>query len=273
MEHRVEAGGLGFHVVEEGAGPAVLLLHGFPDSAYLWRHQIPALAAAGFRVVAPDLRGFGRSDAPATKDDYFLPVLLGDLRGIMDALGIDRASVVGHDWGAVLGWALASFEPDRVERLATISVGHPGGFSGAPVLQLRKSWYIFLFQFAGVAEDALARDGFRLLRDWAEGAGDADRWAEEMSRPGRLTAALNYYRANIPPELLVSEPLPYPPIAAPVLGIWGASDPLLTEELMLASKDFVAGEFRYERFDDAGHWIPLEQPDRLVRLLAEFLSA
>lgn len=270
---RIEANGLSLHVLDEGAGPAVLLLHGFPDSSLLWRHQIPALTGAGFRAVAPDLRGFGRSDKPQAVEDYAMPLLLSDVRGIMDALGIERAHVVGHDWGAVLAWMLASFEPERVERLVAISVGHPAALNRAPVGQLEKSWYIFLFQFAGVAEEALRRDDWRLLREWARGGGDIERSVEDLARPGGLTAALNWYRANVPPEILLADPLAYPPVRAPALGVWGASDPYLTERLMTGSAERVAGPWRYERFDDAGHWIPLEKPDRLNRLLVEFLTA
>jgi pimeloyl-ACP methyl ester carboxylesterase len=126
-ERRLRAGGLAFNLAEAGDGPPVLLLHGFPDSWRLWRYQIPALAKAGHRVIAPDLRGFGETDRPAAVEDYKLRTLGNDVVGLLDALELDRAAVVGHDWGAALAWAVARFVPDRVTRLVVVSVGQPGG--------------------------------------------------------------------------------------------------------------------------------------------------
>ena len=122
---QIRVGDLNFHVVDEGSGPAVLLLHGFPDSSDLWRNQIPALVDAGLRVVAPDLRGRGASDKPPEVEAYALPVLLQDTVGLLDKLSIERAHVVSHDWGAIVGWLLAAQYPKRLERFVTLSVGHP----------------------------------------------------------------------------------------------------------------------------------------------------
>lgn len=271
---RIRANGLEFHVIDEGAGPGVLLLHGFPDSSYLWRNQIPALAAAGFRAIAPDLRGFGESDKPEGIDAYRLNNVIADLIGILDAVGVERAHVVGHDWGAVSAWLMASLAPERVERLVVMSVGHPAGFARPPIHQLRKSWYMFAFQFTGLAEEALRRDDWRLLKEWSDGTGDAGRWMHDLARPGALTAALNWYRANTPPEiLLLADPFAFPKVEASTLGIWGENDFALGEELMIASGDQVVGGWRYERVDRAGHWMPIEQPDRINSLLIGFLQA
>ena len=125
----VTVNGLSFHVVDEGSGPPVLLLHGFPDSSALWRHQIPALVDAGHRVIAPDLRGFGASDRPEGVAQYTMPLLIGDLVGILDALGEQRADVVGHDWGAGIGWTLASLMPQRVAGRAGDAAGRLPGLS------------------------------------------------------------------------------------------------------------------------------------------------
>jgi len=121
--------GLRFFFVDEGHGTPVVLLHGFPDTSFLWRHQIPALVSAGFRVVAPDLRGRGQSDKPERVEDYRLSAIMKDVAGIMDALGIERAHVVGHDWGAPVAWFLAALLPQRVDRLVAISVGHPAAMA------------------------------------------------------------------------------------------------------------------------------------------------
>ncbi|HEY7489879.1 MAG TPA: alpha/beta fold hydrolase, partial [Candidatus Tectomicrobia bacterium] len=120
---RIQVGGLHFHLLDAGSGPAVLLLHGFPDSSYLWRHQIPALVEAGFRAIAPDLRGFGDSDRPEGPEAYALACILEDLVGLLDSLHIERAHLVTHDWGAAAGWALAALRPERVNRLVALSVG------------------------------------------------------------------------------------------------------------------------------------------------------
>jgi pimeloyl-ACP methyl ester carboxylesterase len=275
---RIEVGGLSFSVVVDGpeAGPAVVLLHGWPDSSRVWRHQVPALASAGFRVVAPDLRGFGASDRPEGTGAYRAKVLCGDVVGVLDALGLERATVVGHDWGAGLAWMLASvFAPDRVERLAVLAAGHPEAIRNAGARQRQLSWYVLLFQFEGVAERWLTMDDWAHFREFcggAEGYADVDAAIAELSRPGALTASLEWYRANMTPETLVAPPLDLPPVRCPTLGIWGTGDLGLTEEQMRGSGAYVSGSWRYERLDGAGHWLQLHAPDRINALLGEFLD-
>ncbi|MGH8885748.1 MAG: alpha/beta fold hydrolase [Egibacteraceae bacterium] len=271
---RIEINGLSFHVIDEGQGPPVLLLHGFPDSSHLWRQQIPALTRAGYRVIAPDLRGFGASDRPENVEDYALPLLLGDVVGVLDALGVERATVVGHDWGAALGWTLAALIPDRVEHLVALTVGHPNGFFADPIGQRRLSWYILFFLFPGVAEEALLRDDWALFRTFVRGEGDFDRYLRDLERPGALTAGLNWYRANISPQAFGQDnPMTLPPVGCPVMGIWASRDVALGEAQMLASATHVTGPWRYERLDGVGHWIPLEAPDCLNQLLTDFIPA
>lgn len=269
---RVTVGDVTLSVVDAGEGPAVLLLHGFPDSSQLWRHQVPALVAAGHRVLAPDLRGFGESDRPEGVDAYALPVVIGDLLGLLDRAGEDRVAVVGHDWGAAVTWGLATFAPERVDRLVAISVGHPSGyFSIGGMEQRERSWYILLFQFEGVAEDALTADDWRLFREWTRG-GDTERQVADLSRPGALTAGLNWYRANIPPVAFAAPPLPLPPVTCPVLAVWSDGDHHCLEPQVRESGRFVDGPFRYERVDGASHWVPTDAPDRLNELLVDFLA-
>lgn len=267
---RLEVDGLGFFVVDEGEGPPVVFLHGFPDTHRLWRNQIAALTQAGFRSIAPDLRGRGDSDMPERVEDYAIPLLVQDVAGIMDALGVEKAAVVGHDWGAVLAWAVASFLPQRVEKLVAISVGHPAAFSRRTIEQLARSWYMWLFQF-DTAEELFSKDDWKLFRESFATQGEKEEYIEILSKPGRFTAGLNWYRANITPQSLVAPPIELPPIQCPVMGVWGLGDAALSEKQMLDSKEFVTGEFRYERFDDAGHWIQLEQPEKLNALLLDFL--
>lgn len=268
----MDVNGLSFHVVSEGEGTPVLLLHGFPDSSHLWRHQLPALAGAGYRAIAPDLRGFGNTDKPADAAAYAMPALLGDVVGLLDGLGVERAHVVGHDWGAAVAWALASLLPDRVDRLVALSVGHPTLFPKLSVEQREKSWYMLLFQFEGVAEQLLQRDDWQLFREFMRSDGDMDRYLEDLARPGALTAALNWYRANVAPAAQLETPLALPNVQAPTLGIWSSGDHYLLEDGMLRSETVVDGPWRYERIDGASHWIPVDAPDRLNELLLDFLG-
>lgn len=270
---RIELDGVGLNVLEQGEGPAVLLLHGFPDSARLWRHQVPPLVERGLRVIVPDLPGYGQSDAPDEVEAYALPTILEQVVGLLEKLGVERAQVVGHDWGAAVAWGLAAFEPQRVERLVAISVGHPAGFPGS-IAQRRLSWYMLFFQFEGVAEEALQRDDWRLFREAFASGGDIEQYVSDLSRPGRLTAALNWYRANISAESFAGgdQLSSVPAVQCPTLGIWGTEDPALTEEQMKGSGERVDGQWRYERLEGVGHWIPVEAPDRLSELLVEFLG-
>ena len=269
---RIEVDGVAieFDVTGPPDGRALVLLHGFPDSGRVWRHQVPALAEAGFRVIVPDLRGFGRSDKPAGVDPYNLLFLAGDVLAVLDSLGVGRAHLVGHDWGAGLSWGLGSLAADRVDHLVALSVGHPAAFRAAGLPQLVRSWYMLLFQFPDVAERWLSGDGWANLRQWS-GHPDADQVVADLERNGSLTPGLNWYRANLPPRTWVDPPLELPPVQAPVMGVWSSEDFALTEEQMTGSGPFCAGDFRYERLDGVGHWLQLEAPDRLNALLLDFL--
>ena len=270
---RIQANGLHFRVVEDGRGPAVLLLHGFPDSSQLWRQQIPALVGAGYRTIVPDLRGFGESDKPAEVEAYAMPLLLGDVIGVLDAFNADRVGVVAHDWGAAIGWLLAGMYPDRVDRLAALSVGHMNSFVSAGIEQREKSWYMLLFQFRGIAEEVLQRHDWRLFREWTRGHREAERWIPDLSRPGALTAGLNWYRANVAPETLLADPQPFPSVPVPTLGVWSDGDAYLVEHQMVRSAEHVTGGWRYERMVGASHWLQLDQSAQFNRLLLEFLAS
>jgi pimeloyl-ACP methyl ester carboxylesterase len=283
IDTEVEANGLRFSVTLAGpaAGPAVILLHGFPDSRRLWRHQITALAQAGHRVIAPDLRGFGESDRPDDVAAYRLPALVGDVVGILDAVGVGEAAVVGHDWGAALAWAVPRAVPDRVTHLAAVSVGHPLANRGAGLEQRQLSWYMLWFLFPGVAERVLPQDGWRFYREWAWGGAspgsdaDLDRQLADLSRPGALTAGLNWYRANIDPARYAGPPpsrVGAPKLRCPVMGVWSSEDFALGEEQMAASREHVAGPWRYERIDGCDHWVPVHAAEQLSALLVDFLS-
>jgi pimeloyl-ACP methyl ester carboxylesterase len=270
---KIDSGGVGIEVVVAGPddGPPVLLLHGFPDTGpRLWRHQIAALADAGYRVIVPDQRGYGASDKPADMADYNLLILAGDALAVLDALGVERAHVVGHDWGAAISWALASFAPDRVDHLVTLSVGHPAAFREAGLRQLEKSWYMLLFQFEGVAEEWATADGWANFREWS-GHPDFDEVVAELESNGSLTPGFNWYRSTLSPAALVGPPPELPPVTVPTMGVWSTDDFALTEEQMTGSARHVSAAWRYERVERAGHWVQLEQPDEVNRLLLDFL--
>jgi pimeloyl-ACP methyl ester carboxylesterase len=269
---RIEANGLTFEVAEEGAGTPVVLLHGFPDTSAMWRHQVAALTGAGFRTIAPDMRGRGRSDRPPEVADYALTKIVGDVTGIMDALGVQRAHVVGHDWGAAVAWLVAMLAPTRVDHLVAISVGAPGA-AGPPTLEaLQKGWYRILFDMPGVAEELIQRNDWYLMRVLLEGSGENfETYIANFSEPGALTAALNWYRANVPVQRLLGPTPPMPPVAAPTMGVFGTADVALTEDAMVKSASKVSGPWRYERLEGIGHFIPLDAADQLNKLLLDFL--
>ena len=269
---RVDVDGVGIEYEVTGEGRPVVLLHGFPDSGRLWRHQVPALAEAGFKVIVPDLRGYGRSDKPLDVEAYAMHLLRGDVVAVLKDAGVERAHVVGHDWGAALAWALGALEGDRVDHLVALSVGHPATFLADGFEQHQRSWYMLLFQFPGIAEEWLSGNDWARFRSWA-GHPDADRVIADLEADGSLTPGLNYYRANVPPESFLRGGLELPPIQAPTMGVWSSRDLALTEKQMTNSAANVAGRWRYERLDGPGHWLQLEVPDQVNRLLIDFLPA
>ena len=248
-----------------GSGPPILLLHGFPDRADLWRHQIEDLKA-DFTVIAPDLRGFGDTDRPDGVDAYRMRRSVEDMLGLLDALGFDTAHVVGHDWGAGVAWSLAGAATDRVDRLVVLSVGHPS--VPRTLAQREKSWYTSYFQFAE-AEELIRRDDWALLREWASTHPEPDRVLADLERPGALTAGLNWYRANHHPKLELRR-RELPPLPTPILGVWSAGDAYLLEDQMTGSAAFVPN-WRYERIEGAGHWMQLDAPDAVSALIRSHL--
>ena len=267
---RVDNGGVGIEYEVTGEGRPVVLIHGFPDSGRLWRNQVRALADAGLKVIVPDMRGYGASDKPAGVEPYNILYLVADVGAVLDDAGVERAHVVGHDWGAAVAWVLAAVAPERVDHLVALSVGHPSTFRTEGFEQYEKSWYMLLFQFEGIAERWLSDDAWRNLRAWGSHP-DLDAVIAELEAHGSLTPALNWYRANVPPESYVSPPVDLPAVQAPTMGVWSSGDIALTEGQMTRSAANVSGKWRYERLDGPGHWMQLEAPDEVNRLLLDFL--
>jgi pimeloyl-ACP methyl ester carboxylesterase len=268
---RINGDGVELAVLDEGQGPPVLLIHGFPDSSDLWRHQVNALTRAGFRTIVPDLRGFGGSEKPEEIGAYRVGRSVADMAAILDALAIERAHVVGHDWGAAVAWALASFLPARVDRLVAMSVGHPARRAERTLESRMRAWYTLLFQFEE-AETLLTREDWKLFREWAASHPDLDARIAALAEPGALTAGLGWYRANLHPARELDPPRNVPPVQAPTLGLWSDGDVYLVEDQMTRSAEHVAGEWRYERIAGASHWMQLDAPEHVNGLLLEFLA-
>ena len=277
--HRVPTNGLHLHVVQCGPaeGPLVVLLHGFPEYWASWRAQILALAAAGYRVWAPDQRGYNLSDKPLGIAAYALPTLAADIIGLLDAAGCSQASIVGHDWGGIVAWYLAAHYPRRVARTAILNVPHPAVV--APNLwrvpgQLLRSWYIGFFQLLGLPERLVQRRnwrfGERALRGTSRpgtfSAAEVARYKVAWAQPGALTAMLNWYRALRRPVGA------WPRIAGPVQIIWGKQDAFLDARLAQFSlQQCTQGELHY--FPQATHWVQLEEAETVNTLLLHFLAA
>jgi len=186
------------------------------------------LVEAGFSVIVPDLRGYGRSDKPTAVDAYTMPRLVGDVLGVMAHLGVQRAHVVGHDWGAAIAWSIAALAGDRVDHLVALSVGHPTTMRTGGFEQHEKSWYMLLFQFVGIAEKWLSDNGWANFRAWSRHP-DVDAVIAELEANDSLTPSLNYYRANLPPKVWLGPGPELPPIQVPTMGIWSSGDVALTE--------------------------------------------
>ncbi|NMO93156.1 alpha/beta fold hydrolase [Actinomycetospora sp. TBRC 11914] len=273
---RVALPAITLSVHDVGDGPAVLLLHGFPDRATLWSVQIARLADAGYRVIAPDLRGFGDSDRPDDVEAYRLRHSVADMVALLGALEIERVVVVGHDYGAAVGWALA-MRSASVRGYVALSVGHPNAFRAAGLAQRALSWYMLWFLHPGAAEAVLPADGWAFYRRWAHPGTEDDDLVEtqirDLSRPGALTAGLSWYRANVDPTTFVDEhPVELPPVTCPVLGLIGEDDVALTEAQMAGSAAFVSGPFECVTLPGAGHWLPARHADAVDEHLLAFLD-
>ncbi len=267
---KVDSSGVSLDVQVEGEGRPVVLVHGFPDTKRLWSKQVPALVDAGFQVITYDQRGYGASDKPAELDAYSIPFLAIDLTAILDNLGIEKAHLVGHDWGAAVVWATAALAPTRVDHLVPISVGHPSAFAAMGMRQREKSWYMLLFQFAPEAEQWLTMNDGANFREWCHHP-DFDAVFADLQRDKSLTPGLNYYRANVSPAALVGPPIELPLIAAPTMGIWSSNDFALLEEQMVNSGKYCSNTWRYERIDGPDHWVQWEAPEKITELLLDFL--
>lgn len=254
-------------------GEVVLLLHGFPQSGYQWRAQLPALGDAGYRAVAPHLRGYSSGARPEGVEHYRSEHLVSDVLAMADWLGAHQVHLVGHDWGAVVAWQVAGRYPDRLRTLTTVSVPHPMAFAKAlgGDDQRQRSSYIDVFRQEGKAEELLLEDDAQRLRAILTGAGsedDIDEYVRRLREPGALTAALNYYRAV---DLSLTGGLG--PITTPTMYVWSTGDIALGREGAEDTANHVEGPYRFEVLDGVSHWVPEEGAEDLNGLLLDFLAA
>jgi pimeloyl-ACP methyl ester carboxylesterase len=276
----IETNGVALHVADAGdaANPLVVLLHGFPEFWYGWRHQIPYLAARGYHVIAPDQRGYNLSEKPAGLDAYALDTLADDIAGLIVALGREHAYVVGHDWGAAVAWHLALRHPARVRKLAILNVPHPHvmrrTLANNPAQMLR-SWYIGFFQLPGLPELLLtggdAQGGIAILQRTSNPGSftdsDVPRYIRAWKQPGAATAMLNWYRS------IVQRPVALPAdirVHQPVMIIWGRNDVALTPQMAHESVA-LCDDARLIVFEDATHWVQHDKAHEVNVLLEDFL--
>jgi pimeloyl-ACP methyl ester carboxylesterase len=278
---RMQANGLSFVVDEAGAGDAVaLFLHGFPESRFSWRHQLPLLADLGWRAIAPDLRGYGESSRPIGKANYHLDHLIEDVAGLFEAAGAKKRLLVGHDWGAMIAWTYALRGRLPLDGLVTMNVPHPAVFGrviGSSWRQRLRSWYAVFFQLPGLPEAMMTAGNGRAVAGAFSGmAVDKSRFPPEVTEvyrknatiPGAMTAMINYYRANTDMAGAAS----WPVIEVPTLMVWGEEDAALGIELTEGYEPYVK-DFTLKRLPGVSHWVQQEAPEAVNAELAQWLEA
>lgn len=280
------------HFVEQGSGPLLIMLHGFPEFWYSWRHQIPALAEAGYHVVAPDLRGYNESDRPKGVRRYRIERLTADVMALIEHFGAQEAVILAHDWGGGIAWQFALDYPQATSRLIVMNAPHPAAFAAnmrrgrlPNFRQLRRSWYMFFFQIPWLPEFLLGRN----VRRFVEGAfrgqaisqdaftdADIDAFVAAASKPGAIGAGINYYRAafrgGMGARIFTGRGASLPKITAPTLVIWGEQDQALGKELTHGMEQFFAGPFEIKYIPNASHWVQQEEPDLCNQYIKQFLA-
>jgi pimeloyl-ACP methyl ester carboxylesterase len=280
-EHRrALVNGVDLHYVVAGQGPLVVLLHGFPECWYSWRHQIGPLAATN-TVVAVDQRGYNDSSKPPAVDDYDLEYLIEDVRALIEHCGHDRATIIGHDWGGAVAWAFAMRYPERTARLAVLNLPHPSLFMRAlrtNPRQIRRSWYFAFFQVPRLPEWLLSRDNYGALawvfallarRSASFSEEDLVVYRAAWGQPGAMTAMINWYRAVVRTRGRTYRGLPHR-IAQPTLLIWGTDDSALGQELTYGTERY-ALDLRVRYLDGISHWVQQEAPDAVNAMLVPFV--
>ncbi|WP_423840851.1 alpha/beta hydrolase [Vibrio mytili] len=249
----------------------IVFVHGFPDSANAWRHQVDPFVSAGYRVITLDMRGYGKTSKPMEKEHYHITMLASDVKAVLDHLNIEKAHVVGHDWGSVVSWAFAGVYPQATKSLTAISAGHPLGILSMPDIQQREmSWYFFFFQLP-MAQDLLAAEDWKLFKEWIRNHPEWEHWKEAFKEGKDIIPGLNWYRNALNLESpMKAEDLGL--VQAPCFGIWSEHDYYLGEKQMKDSSHFIGekASFEFARVNDATHWVQLDKPDEINQLVLGF---
>jgi pimeloyl-ACP methyl ester carboxylesterase len=277
----IQTNGVRLHVMQAGPknGPPVVLLHGFPEFWYAWRKQIPALVASGYRVIVPDQRGYNLSDKPPGIKAYRLHELVNDVVGLIDALDYQKVNLVGHDWGALVAWAMGIWQPARLHRMGILNVPHPAvitRFLTRDLEQLRRSWYVFAFQLPWLPERLLTADNCHRAERILRGSGkthtftreDIEKYKQAWSQPGAMSAMINWYRAALRYPPSISKNLR---VTVPTLMLWGMKDVALTHRMARPSMDY-CDDGRLVLFADATHWVQLDEAEEVTKHLLEFFK-
>jgi len=269
--------GVKLHYVTQGEGPLMLMLHGFPEFWYSWRHQIPEFAK-DYKVVALDLRGYNESDKPQQQSAYVMSEFIKDVEGVIKGLGYERCVLVGHDWGGMIAWYFAYAHPEMLERLIVLNIPHPVKFAEGlrTPQQLLRSSYAFFFQLPVLPELLIQWSDYQALESGFKGmavnksaitAADIETYKNAASRRGALTAMLNYYR-NAFPSVLKQD---WSILQVPTLMIWGEEDQALGKELTYGTQEYVQN-FQLRYIPNCSHWVQQEQPEVVNRYIREFLA-
>jgi pimeloyl-ACP methyl ester carboxylesterase len=274
----ITTNGIQLHYVTQGEGPLMLMLHGFPEFWYSWRHQIPEFAK-DFKVVALDLRGYNESDKPANQSAYVMDQFIKDVEGVVKGLGYTQCVLVGHDWGGAIAWNVAYNSPQLVERLIILNLPHPAKFAEGlrTPQQLLRSSYIFFFQLPALPEWLLQLSDYQAIETAFTGMAvdqsafskaDLQAYKQAAAKPGALTAMLNYYR-NILEQKLINQS--WGVLEVPTLMIWGESDTALGKELTYGTEAYVKN-FQIKYIPNCSHWVQQEQPQLVNQYMREFLA-
>ncbi len=283
---RVHANGLDFNLNVCGEGDRLALcLHGFPELGFSWRHQLPLLASLGYRVWAPDLRGYGLTDRPLGLEHYAIERLVEDVSALIDASGARETTLLAHDWGALIAWQFAAHRVRDLERLVILNGPPPGAGQARPSVFSRQFWrmmYVVFFQIPWLPERVMAARDYRVIEEAFRGriAARPERFPDDVvrvykqaaARPGALTAMLNYYRAMLRGGgLKRMTARGFPVIETPTLLIWGERDPILPPEIIRDAGIWVT-DLTVRMIPDAGHWVQQEAPESVNSILEAWLT-
>ncbi|MBK5356572.1 alpha/beta hydrolase [Pseudomonas sp. TH41] len=274
---KIELNGVHYHVADQGSGDkVVLLLHGMPDTSNVWDHQIPALVQAGYRVIVPDMLGYGETDKPQDPQRYGLAMIVGDMIALLDALGLKQVDLIGHDWGAATSWELVLNFPERFRRYAALSIGHPDQMMYMnSIAEVKDSWYMYLPTQAAAGALYAANEGAFFKQFIMPTHPEIDEVWSRLKNPEAMLGNLNWDRGNpMATAYLAALDSAAAPrkCSVPTLGLWSSGDAYVWESQVKLSSRFMSAPWRYERIEDASHWMMLDRPQQVNTLLLDWFK-